>query len=295
MAGVAVAVAVAVGGVVDTSSDRSLVGIGYRFPLAPWIERHPPELECLEITAEHFFGGGTDRLRELARRYPLFVHGLGLSLGTPGPLDNETLQRFAAVVEVADPEWVSEHIAFTRSHEVDLGHLNPVRPSRDALDIVADHAQELAELCRKPLILENVTSHLRLDGEMSEPDFLNQLCEQANCGLLLDVTNLFINSKNHAFDPVDWLDQLDPSHIVQLHVVGYSVRNGRWHDLHTEPIQEDLRELIYKVLARAPARAITLERDGNFPDPADLASELALLKDALEGYGFHDGAGAAAD
>ena len=83
----------------------TLIGVGYRRALAGWIETQPPELDCLEITAEHFFDGGEVRLRELAERYPLMVHGLGLSLGTPGPLDADVLSRFARVVKTANPLW----------------------------------------------------------------------------------------------------------------------------------------------------------------------------------------------
>lgn len=102
-----------------------LIGVGYRAGLKAWIDANPPEIQCLELTAEHFFDGpAEDQLVSLRARYPLFVHGLGLSLGTPGPPDRDTLNQFCRVVEVADPEWISEHVAFTRSHDVDLGHLN---------------------------------------------------------------------------------------------------------------------------------------------------------------------------
>lgn len=269
---------------------RRLVGVGYRPELAAWIESRPPEIQCLEITAEHFFDDGEEFLCTLTQAYPLFVHGLGLSLGTPGALSQETLHKFARVVDLAQPEWISEHLAFTRTEEVDLGHLNPLSPSRNTLAVVVEHAQEISNLCKKPLLLENITSHLRLDGEMSEPEFLNRVCEQSGCGILLDVTNLLINSKNHGFDPHSWLHELDRRRILQLHVVGYSVRNGRWQDHHAEPIQNDLWELVHDVLAYAPVQAIIIERDTNFPEPEELAGELKKLEVALGRYGIYNGA-----
>lgn len=256
------------------------IGIGYRHPLAAWIDRGPLEVGCLEITAEHFFEGGEDRLRSLSERYPLFVHGLGLSLGTPGPLDAGTLRRFAEISRIANPMWISEHVAFTRTAEVDLGHLNPIRPSRESLAVFVDHARELAETCRKPLIVENITSHLRLEGEFSETEFLNRLCELANCGLLLDVTNLFINAKNHGFDPRKWLRDIEPRRIVQLHVVGYSQNEGRYEDHHGAAIQDDLLELVSDVLDYAPVQAVILERDLNLENVDAIVAELRRLEAA---------------
>lgn len=257
------------------------VGMGYRHELADWIDTGPSQVECLEITAEHFFDGGEDRLRSLARCYPLFVHGLGLSLGTPGPLDAATLDNFARIADIAEARWISEHVAFTRSDEIDLGHLNPIQPTRRVLDAIVEHAREVSQRCGRRLILENITSHLRLDGEMSETEFLNRLCEEADCGLLLDVTNLYINAKNHGFDPRTWLHEIDPRCIEQLHVVGYSRRGRRWQDLHAEPIQDDLYDLIHDVLAYTTVRAVIIERDQNFPPPAELEAELDMLREAV--------------
>jgi uncharacterized protein (UPF0276 family) len=257
------------------------VGVGYRRPLAPWIASRPSAVECVEITAEHFFDRDGALLQRLRADYPLFVHGLGLSLGTPGPLDPAVLAQFARVVEQADPEWVSEHVAFTRTADVDLGHLNPVAPTRAVMRRVAAHARELADRCGKPVILENITSHLRLTGELSEPEFLNGLCELAGCGLLLDVTNLWINARNHRFDPVAWLQAVDPAHIVQLHIVGYARTPERYEDTHAHAIQPELHALLEALLAHAAPRAIIIERDAQFPPPAELESELEQLKRAV--------------
>ena len=255
-----------------------MIGVGYRKQLAGWIDSRPRGVECIEITAEHFFHGSEERLAQLAKQFRLFVHGLGLSLGTPGALDTRTLDQFARVVRAADPDWISDHIAFTRTAEADLGHLNPVPPSREVLRIVADHACEVAARCGKPLILENITSHVRLTGDLSETDFLNELCEWADCGLLLDVTNLFINSRNHRFDPMAWLHEIEPRHIVQLHIVGYSRAGDRYTDSHSQPIQEELIELARAVVSYAPLKAIILERDEDFPTTSELELEIAKLE-----------------
>jgi uncharacterized protein len=252
-----------------------MIGVGYRRELHDWIAART--VECLEITAEHFYARNETLLAELSRDYRLFVHGLGLSFGTPGALDTERLTCFARVIEIARPDWISEHIAFTRTAEVDLGHLNPVQPTRAVARTIAIHAREVAERCGRPIILENITSHLRVEGELSESAFLNAICEQADCGLLLDVTNLFINSRNHNFDPLDWLKEISPARIKQLHIVGYTIENRRYSDGHAEPIQDELIELARAVVDYAPVQAIILERDANFSDFVAMDGELAKL------------------
>ncbi len=210
------------------------IGVGYRRELADWISSRRAHLPCLEITAEHFYREDTSILSTLARDHHLLVHGLGLSLGTPGPLDRDRLSRFERVIRAANPDWISEHVAFTRFGETDLGHLNPVPPTLEMVSILADHAREVSEVCGKPLLLENITSHLRLRGDLAETDFLNRLCDRAGCGLLLDVTNLFINGRNHRYDPIQWLQEIETSRIRQLHIVGYGREGDRLADSHAE-------------------------------------------------------------
>jgi len=257
---------------------RRLVGVGYRRELARWIAARPAEIGCLEITAEHFFDRDLDAVRALRRDYPLFVHGLGLSLGTPGPIDRATLDAYARVVEAADPLYITEHAAFTRTRDVDLGHLNPVAPTLESVRLLADHAREVMDRCGRPMLLENIASHLRLRGALPEPEFLNRLCDAAGCGLLLDVANLYVNSRNHRFDPAAWIDAIEPRNVAQLHVVGYSERGGRWHDAHAEPIQAELFDLTRRILERSPVRGVIVERDENIPAPEELAAELSALE-----------------
>lgn len=201
-------------------------------------------------------------------------------------MDRAYLDRFSDVCVAADPLWISEHVAFTRTQDVDLGHLNPVPPTRDTVRIIADHVEEVVERCGKRMLLENITSHLELEGPLSEPDLLNQICEAADCGLLLDVTNRFVNSRNHDFDPVRWYREIDPSRIVQLHIVGYTRQNARWEDYHAESIQSELFELTQGVLEYARVRAIVIERDAQFPPAEEIARELRALDKCVADHRF---------
>lgn len=260
---------------------KTLVGIGYRHSLRDWIDANPDLIQCLEITAEHFFDQSAEALQQLSEKWPVYVHGLGLSLGTPGPLDPEILKQFQRVAQESCADWISEHIAFSRSNEIDLGHLNPLPRTEKTLAIFSENIQEITQRCGKPMLLENITFFLDPGGEYEEPDFLNRLCEKADCRLLLDATNLFINSKNHSFDARDWLHQIHPENIVQLHVVGYSIKGGVYQDYHNSPIQEDLLELIGDIINYGDVKSVILERDHNLDKINEIETDLKNLNQLL--------------
>lgn len=259
------------------------LGVGYRKQLAGWIKTWPEEIGCLEITAEHFFDQ-PEELQSLRQHYPLLLHGLGLSLGTPGKLDKDYLAKFKQVCDFADPLWISEHIAFTRTNDIDLGHLNPINYTAETLSYFTDHVVELMSECEKPVLLENITTHLKVPGSMSEPGFINQLCERAGCGLLLDVTNLYVNSRNHQYDIDQWLGDIDPQYIKQLHIVGFSHEADTWYDSHAENIQQELYDLTRKVIEYSGVESIIIERDNNFPSVAQMQQELRELEQC---YAIH--------
>jgi uncharacterized protein (UPF0276 family) len=259
---------------------RRQLGVGYRKELASWILSRPRSIDCLELTAEHFYHGRNLRaLKEARALYPLVVHGTSLSLGTSGSIHPAMLDEFKKVVELADPLWISEHVSFTRTSAVELGHLTPFRYTEEKLELMIDHARTLSAECGKPLLLENITSHVRIDHEIGEPEFLNRLCQGAGCGLLLDITNLFVNSVNHGFDPYEWLGRVAPAHVKQLHVVGYSETGGTAYDSHAEGIEGDseLLALLDHVLARFQPEMVIIERDENFPASQTLEEDLSVL------------------
>ncbi|MCB1221891.1 MAG: DUF692 domain-containing protein [Planctomycetales bacterium] len=255
-----------------------MIGIGWRRNLAGMISIGDDRIQCLEIVPDHFLDSGRQQLAELSGRYPVFVHGLSCSLGTPGPMDEEYLRGFKQVCDACQPHWISEHVAFTRAGGIDLGHLNPLSPTRANLQTIASNAQELQERLERPLLLENITSSIRLQGDMPENEFLVELCRRADCRLLLDVTNLFINARNHGFDPQRWLELVPAELVVQLHVVGYQLDgNGRYHDSHDQPLQADLLELIGLVMESHQPEAVILERDDSQARPAEIIAELEAL------------------
>lgn len=238
-------------------------------------------IRAVEVVAEHFFSRDPQRPAEIAH-LPVLVHCLDFSLGTPGDVDNEYLERVVAVLQRLDGCVLSDHLAFTKTGEIELGHLNPVPPTRDNVRLIAEKIRRLQVQTGVPFLLENITTHLSLKGELSAAEFYQSVVEEADCGMLLDVTNIMVNCRNRKMDPLLFLDALDLSRVVQLHLVGYSERGGVLYDSHTEDVTEDLFTLTEEVVARAPVDTIVIERDGHFPEPAILEAELARVQDILD-------------
>ncbi len=257
-------------------SERIRTGLLYNLAFGPWVEQAPDSISCLEIPAYHLFNISRKVVDTLSRPQPTIVSNGRLSLGTPGSLDPDRLQNFAAIVERADPLWICEPLCFSTTSEHNWGFPLPICPGPSALNTVVDHAKDVMDACRKPLLLENTASFIRPRGSMRDTDFINQACHKAECGLLLDVTALLVNARNHRFDPIRWLHQIDPRLLVQLHVSGYTtLNNGRLADDHLHAVQDDVWSLAAEAVRYSPPRAIILERSGNFPPLFEIELELA--------------------
>jgi uncharacterized protein len=245
---------------------------------APWLDQSQNFIECLEVQAFRFYSTSLRLVDSVCHLRQTIVSKGWLSLGTPGPLDLNRVRAFADIVERAKPLWISEPLGFSRTHEFGWETNLPVCPSPRSLNTIAEHAMQVMDVCQKPLLLETTSSSMQIRGSIRETDFLNQICQKANCGLLLDVTALLVNSMNHRFDPVEWLHQVDQRFILQLHVSGYSRRDNRCFDEHMSAVQEDVWNLVEECLGYSRPRAIVLEREGNYPPILAIEHELAQMR-----------------
>jgi len=206
------------------------IGIGFREPLRGDLFLNQSKIDFLEITADHYFDAGAKKLEELdllAAHFPLIPHGLNLSLGSAEGVDEKYLEKFARLVEKLNPAWWSEHICFTKAGGVDIGHLAPLPFTNEAVDVLIKNIERVKTTIKTPLVLENITYHVQFpSAEMSEAEFLRRVLTETNCGLLLDVTNLYINSKNHGYDWSEFLDELEIARrIFQNPTANFSVQN----------------------------------------------------------------------
>lgn len=259
------------------------VGFGFRAPYRADVFLHAGDIDFLEVTADHYFDVPTDKLDELdllRNRFPLIPHGLSLSLGSAKGPRPDYVRKLAALVELLRPPWWSEHIAFTRADSGNIGHLAPLPLTRDSLAILQRNIRSVRQEIPGPLILENITYEVTYPwSDLDEASFLGELLDTTNCGLLLDVTNLYTNSVNHGFDPLALLKRLPADRIVQLHFAGGHWRDGALIDSHSRPTPPEVWQLLDEVVKFAPVKGLILERDEKLPPFAEILGELRRARE----------------
>ncbi len=258
--------------------NRLGVGIGFREQFRADIFLHQAEIDFVEITSDHYLDANEQKLEELKllkEHFPLIPHSLELSLGSAEGVDEIYLEKLAELVEFINPEWFSDHLCFTKSGGVNIGHLAPVPYTKEAIKIFVRNIAKVKNRIKTPLILENITYLMRFpSSEMSETEFISRVLEETDCGLLLDVTNLYINSQNFNFDWREYLDELPLERVVQLHFVGSHKHGKHLIDAHSHKTEKEIWQVFREVCARCDVKGAILERDGNFPPFAEILEEL---------------------
>ncbi len=258
------------------------VGLGFRVPFRGDLFLHQRQVSFLEILADHYLDTSPEKEQELdllAEHFALIPHAINLSLGSAEGVDPAYVRKLAKLVRRVNPPWWSEHIAFTRAGGVDIGHLSPLPFTWEAVEVVCRNIAQVRRWIDRPLILENIAYTVTVPGrEMSEAEFLTEVLERTDCGLLLDVTNLHANAVNHGYDSQAFLEQLPLERVVQLHFVGGHWHNGVLIDSHSQPTPPKVWALMEAVMARAPVKGVVLERDENLPPFEELLGELAQVR-----------------
>jgi hypothetical protein len=173
---------------------------------------------------------------------------------------------------------VSEHLGFTRTPEMELALPCPIQRADDALAVLVEHARQIMVHCDRPLLVQNITSHLSLPGTMSEPALLNRLCAEAGCRLLLDLASLAVSGLAQGFDAQAWLAEVEPRHVAAIRLAGYRRLGDRWHDGRVGPIPDDVWALAGAVVQRSPIQAAVIDRDDPLPHPSLLEAEVRRLR-----------------
>ncbi|WP_243762604.1 DUF692 domain-containing protein [Streptomyces sp. enrichment culture] len=251
-----------------------------------------PGIDWVEVVAENVCPGHLPesllRLRE--RGVTVVPHGVSLGLGGAERPDEGRLASLAERAEALGSPLVTEHIAFVRaggpltaSPRLEAGHLLPVPRTRDALDVLCENVRIAQDALPVPLAVENIAALISWPGEeMTEGQFLYELADRTGVRLLIDVANLHTNHVNRGEDPAEALAGLPLEAIAYVHVAGGVERDGVWHDSHAHPVPGPVLDILTDLASRVSPPGVLLERDENFPEPAELEGELAAIRGALD-------------
>lgn len=262
------------------------VGIGLRAPhYQAFMELEPAAVPWVEVHSENFFEGGAPLrlLRHVAERCPVSLHSVGIGLGSCERPDPGHLAALKELVKTIQPAAVSEHLSFNHANGGQyVNDLLPIPYTPHMLEIVTSHVQEVQDTLRRTICLENLASCLAYPvNEMSEAQFLAELVRRTDCTLLLDVNNLYVSHVNLGTNIDAFLAALPQAAIQELHLAGYSERDGLLVDSHSQPVHEPVWQLYRKVLAKIGPRPTLVEWDIDIPSLDTLRAEAAKAEGLL--------------
>ena len=246
------------------------LGVGLRTTHFPYILRNQPKVDWFEVISENFMdSGGRPRyvLEQVAERYPVVMHGVSLSIGSTDPLNFEYLGRLKRREQAIGPRWISDHLCWTGVLGLNAHDLLPIPLNEETLTHVVARIRTVQDFLERPLVLENPSTYLTFSqSTMSEWEFLTRMATEADCGLLLDVNNVYVSSVNHDFDPREYVENVPHERIVQCHLAGHT--NCRTHliDTHDDHVIDPVWEL-YRLAHRLTGGISTLlEWDARIPE-----------------------------
>lgn len=243
------------------------------------------EIDFLELAPENWMDvGGYKRqcLEQLSEKYPLVAHGLSLSIGDAEPLNIEFVKRVRAFLDQYNIRIYSEHLSLSRDGQGYLYDLISTPRHRENIDYLAERIRCVQDIIERPLVLENISYYHRYDNEMPEAEFLSMVVEKSQCELLLDINNLYVNSRNHEYDPVQLMKALPSSAIRYYHIAGHlECEESFLLDTHGLPVTDSVIELAQQVVGFHGPRPLLLERDHHVPPLIELCGELKWIHDAV--------------
>jgi uncharacterized protein (UPF0276 family) len=270
-------------------SPNGNAGIGLRSAHAAEIIASRPKLGFLEVHAENYMAATVafDRLLELRRDYPISVHGVALSLGSAEELDSVHLARFKALIERIEPTLVSEHLAWSTIGGAYLNDLLPLPYTEESLDLFCRHVDEAQAKLGRPLLIENPASYLRYHySSIPESDFLTKVVRRTGCGILCDVNNIYVSSRNFRFDPITYLEALPIEAIGEIHLAGHHIAEDVdiLIDDHGSRVAAPVWELHAAALQRFGPTPTLIEWDTNLPALEILLEEARHAEELANAY-----------
>ena len=245
------------------------VGIGLRPVHFGQILSGSPEIDWFEVLSENYMDTGGRPLfllDQVVERYPVALHGVSLSVGSTDPLDRDYLRKLKELARRTKAHWVSDHLCWTGVLGRNTHDLLPLPYDEATLRHVIGRVREVQDVLERPLVLENPSTYLAFaSSTMTEWEFLARLAAEADCGLLLDVNNVYVSAFNHGFDPAEYIDAIPADRVVQYHLAGHTNKGTHIVDTHSGPALDAVWDLYARATARTGLVSTLFEWDADIP------------------------------
>jgi uncharacterized protein (UPF0276 family) len=253
------------------------VGVGLRIPHYAHIFSHKPVVDWFEIISENFMVDGGRPLAildQILERYRVVQHGVSMYFGSAEKLNRTHLRRLKTLVRRTGTPWLSDHLCWGSVDGSYSHDLLPMPYTFEAARLTARKIREAQDFLEVPIAVENVSSYAEFHvSEMTEWEFLNEVVERADCGILLDVNNIYVSSRNHSFDPHLYLDSVPADRVAQIHIAGHSTFEKYILDTHDHPVIDPVWALYEKAIMRTGHTATLLEWDQHIPSFEEVHAE----------------------
>jgi uncharacterized protein len=253
------------------------IGVGLRVPHYRHILDQRPPMDFFEIISENFMVDGGKPIYHLERimeNYRLIQHGVSLSIGGPEAPDRDYLRRLKQLVRKVNPPWLSDHFCWCGVPGAHLHDLLPLPYTWEAVELVAARARQVQDYLEVPFALENTSSYMAYtSSEMNEQQFISEVAERADIGLMFDVNNVYVSAYNHGFDPEEFIDAVPHERIVQIHLAGHTNLGDYIIDTHRGHVIDAVWDLYRATLRRTGPVSTLIEWDDAIPDWSVLAAE----------------------
>jgi uncharacterized protein (UPF0276 family) len=257
-------------------------GLGLRKPHYEHFVGGQAPVDFVEVISENFMvEGGQPRhiLRQVRAHYPVALHGVSMSIGSADGVDLDYLGRLRALADEIEPLFVSDHLCWTRVHGHNSHDLLPLPYTQEALKIVCRNVTQAQDMLGRSMLVENPSAYLDFpESEMSEWEFLSEICSATGCSLLLDVNNIFVTARNLGFDADAYVAAIPAPLVRQIHVAGHSQGEELLIDTHDQPVCDDVWSLYARTVEKMGPVATMIERDDSIPPIEDLLEELATAR-----------------
>ena len=257
-------------------------GVGLRSEHYQDVLDRRPAVDWFEAISENYMdseGRPLAILEAVRRDYPVALHGVGLSIGSSDPLDERYLDRLAKLIDRIDPVLVTDHLCWTGVDGRCLFDLLPVPYTEEVLEYVAARVRGVQDRLGRRILLENASTYIDYRcSQIPEHEFLSALAERADCGLLLDVNNVYVSATNHGFDPETYIDSIAPERVGQIHLAGFTDMGSYLFDTHSAPVCEDVWRLYRRAVRRLGRVSTLIEWDADIPPLERLQEECARAR-----------------